>query len=435
MVAVLVGGLLREHSQSSRDVRAVDRSYAVQARFVVEGSNRLGEKLRFLLGAMPGQSRTSLQLALDTLVRSSASLAGQAATVASPPPSGAAGADVATAMADRAEALQALRSAVDGLLGMAPLPVVGAPEVALRPPRRLTVAAAAAEMAKAGRLLARGDRSYAAGRRALRLAPGHALLPPSVWSGRTSTWVPGGTLVLARALIGSPSLAAVHRVELVTQAVALTPAPVPSTAAGATPGGPATVLPPTGRVRLTVVVANNGNVAERGILVQASVRPSGGAAASGSGAAAGVGHAETSTRVVLSAGSSESLPMPAIPVVPGRRYTITVAVDPPIPDTAGVVTSDTVAVRVAPPASPAVGQLLPAKGPSAGGSDVTILGSGFTWVQTVTFGRTIARFKVVSSTQVTAVAPPGTGTVAVHVTNPGGASASAPADLFRYRRK
>ena len=435
MIALLVGGLLRERSQSSPDVRAVDRSYAVQVGPVVEESNQLGDKLRTLLDAMPGQSRTSLQLSLDTLVRSAASLAGEAATAASPPPSGAAGADVATAMTDRADALGVLRSAVDGLLGMAPLPAVGAPGVPRRPPTRLSVAIAAAEMAKAGRFITRGDRSYAAGRRALRLAPGHVVLPLSAWSARTVAGVRGGTLALARALVGSPSLAAVHRVELVTQAVALTPAPVPSPGAAATPGGPATVLPPTGRVGLTVVVANDGNVAERGIVVRVTVRRRGGTAGSGTGAAAGAGRTETSTRVTLSAGSSVSLSMPAIPVVPGRSYSIAVAVDLPIPDTAGAVTSDTVAVRVAPPASPTVGQLLPANGPTAGGNDVTILGSGFTWVQAVTFGRSAARFKVVSSTQVTAVAPPGTGTVAVHVSNPGGASTGSVADLFRYRRR
>ena len=190
------------------------------------------------------------------------------------------------------------------------------------------------------------------------------------------------------------------------------------------------MLPPTGRIGLSVVVANDGNVTERGIVVRASVRSAGQPAATGSGA--GAEHSETSSRVALSPGSSISVTLPAIPVVPGRRYTIAVSVDPPIPDTQGAVTSDAVSGRVAPPASPTVGQLLPAKGP--GGTGVTILGSGFTWVRTVTFGHTAARFRVVSSAQITVVAPPGSGTVAVHVTNAGGSSASTPADLFRYRR-
>jgi hypothetical protein len=435
VLAALVGGLLRAHSQSSGYERAIDRSYAAQARLVVEESDRLDVKLRALLRRMPRQSRTTLELGLDTLVRASASLAQEAATAASPPPSSGAGADVAAAMDDRADAVRLLRSAVDGLLGMAPLPVVGAPVSTepMTPAQRLSAPEAAAELAKAGLLLAEGDRSYAEGRRALRLAPGHALLPPSAWFGHVEALSRGGALALADALAGSPSLAAVHRVELVTHAVALTPAPVPSSG-GATPGGPVAVLPPTGRIGLSVVIANDGNVTERGIVVRATVqRASRSAAASSSGgAASGAERAETSRRIALSPGSSISVTLPPIPVVPGHRYTIAVVVDPPVPDTQGAITSDALSVRVAPPASPTVGQLLPAKGPA--GTGVTILGSAFTWVRTVTFGHTAARFRVVSSAQITVVAPPGRGTVAVHVTNPGGSSASTPADVFRYRR-
>lgn len=433
VLATLVGGLLREHSESSGYERAIDRSYAAQGRLIVGESNRLGEKLRTLLATMPRQRRVPLELELDTLVRSSASLAEEAATAASPPPSGSAGADVANAMADRAEAARVLRLAVDGLLGMAPLPVVGAPGATApqAPGRRLSVTAAAGKLARVGLLLEESDRSYAAGRRALRLAPGHALLPASTWSGRTTSWTTGGTLALANALVGSPSLAAIRRVELVTHALALTPAPVPSLGTGTTSAGAATVLPPTGRIGVSVVVANDGNVTERGIVVRASLqRVAGTTAASGTGA--GTERSEASRPIALSAGSSVAVTLPAFRVVPGHRYTIALAVDPPVPDTPGATTSDAVDVRVAPPAPPTVGQLLPAKG--SGGTDVTILGSDFTWVSAVTFGRTAARFKVVSSTQVTVVAPQGAGTVAVRVTNPGGASASSAADLFHYRR-
>ncbi|MDA8316943.1 MAG: hypothetical protein M0010_17490 [Actinomycetota bacterium] len=432
VLATLVGGLLREHSQSSGYERAVDRSYAAQGRLIVEESNRLGEELRTLLATMHRQHRASLELELDTLVRSAVSLAREAATAASPPPSGSAGADIASAMADRANAARVLRLAVDGLLGMAPLPVVGAPgAVAPRAPeRRLSVTAAAGKLAEVGLLLAESDRSYAAGRGALRRAPGHALLPPSAWSSRTALTT-GGAMALANALVSSSSLAAVHRVELVVHALVITPAPVPSPAAGSTPGGgPVSVLPPTGRIGLSVVVANDGNGTERGIVVRASVQGAAGTTAASS-PGAGVTRSETSRRVSLSAGSSASVTLPAFRVVPGHRYAIAFAVDPPVPDTPGATTSDTITVQVAPPAPPVVGQLLPAKGPS--GTDVTILGSDFTWVSAVTFGRTAARFKVVSSTQVTVVAPPGSGSVAVHVTNPGGSSASTPADLFRYR--
>jgi hypothetical protein len=433
VLAAIVGGLSRVHSQSAGYERAVDRSFAAQARPVVAASNHLARRFRALLAAMPGDSRTSLEFTLDTLVRQSASLATEARTAATPAPSGGAGSDLTVAMADRADAIGILRTAVDRLLGMNPLPVAGAPDPsrAGSTPRPLTAPGAAARLARVGSLLARSDRVYAAGRRALLGAPGRAVLPPSVWSVRTVTWTSTGTLAMADALAGSATLAAVLRVELVPHTLALTPAPVPGSGAAATRG--ISLLPPTGRVGISVVVANDGNVAERDVVVRASVRetvtrPPG----TTTPATARPGRPR---RLSLTAKTSVAVTLPPVPVVPGHRYTVVVTLSPPLPDAPGTPTSDSVSVRVAPPGPPTVGQLLPAKGSEKGGADVTILGSGFTWVGAVTFGATRARFKVVSSTQITAIAPAGTGTVDVHVTNPGGTSATSSADRFVYRRK
>jgi hypothetical protein len=421
VVAVLIGGALRAPSQSVGYERAVDRSYAAQARLFVAEANRLGRELHAVVAAMPGDARVTLEEALDTLVRSTTSVAREAATAASPAPSAGAGQDVAEAMADRADAALTLRVAVDRLLGMTPLPVVGTldPSTSTAPPRPLSAAGAAAELAKVGALLARSDHLYAAGRHALRGAPGHAWLPASVWSGRTAAWTSAGALATVDALTTSPTLAALHQIALVTHALSLTPAPVPS------PGGGPSIIPPTGHLGVAVVVANDGNVAERGIVVRATVQRAGSTT-----------RPMASRRVALAPGSSDSVTLPPIPVVPGNSYTVTVTVSPPVPDVAGTPTSATVSVRVAPPGPPTVGQLLPQKGPERGGTDVTILGSGFTWVSGVTFGAKAAvRFKVISSSQITAIAPPGTGTVAVHVTNPGGVSAASSADGFHYRRR
>jgi hypothetical protein len=424
VLAVLVGALLRVHSQSVGYERAINRSYAAQARLFAEQSDELGREFDTVLAGMPRDGRTALEEALDTLVRSSDSLARWAATAASPAPSGGAGADVAAAMADRSDAMQTLRTAVDRLLGMSPLPVVGAPDpssVAATPPL-LSAAGAAAQLAKVGELLTQGDRMYAAGRRALRTAPGHARVPASVWSVRTAAWTSTGTLSVVDALTSSPTLAAVRRVELVAHALALTPAPVPSAGTGTASG--ISVLPPTGHIEIGVVVANDGNVAERGIVVRATVARAGTSA-----------HPGRARRLSLTAHSSASVTLPPVPVVPGNSYTLVVSVDPPLANVAGTVTSDTVPVRIAPPGPPTVAQLLPPEGSVRGGTAVAILGSGFTWVSGVTFGGVRARFKVVSSTEVTAVAPAGTGTVAVHVTNPGGASAATTDDRFHYRRE
>ncbi|MFJ9368636.1 IPT/TIG domain-containing protein [Nocardia sp. NPDC101769] len=69
------------------------------------------------------------------------------------------------------------------------------------------------------------------------------------------------------------------------------------------------------------------------------------------------------------------------------------------------------------PMSPILTSLTPSFGPEAGRNSVTITGSGFANVGplTVQFGATATTFTIVSDTQITAIAPPGTGTVQVTV--------------------
>ena len=93
-------------------------------------------------------------------------------------------------------------------------------------------------------------------------------------------------------------------------------------------------------------------------------------------------------------------------------------------------------VRVSqqPSDAPIVGEVIPAAGPTVGGTAVTITGSGFTGVTEVDFGGVAAQPPVfVSDSEITAVAPPGsTGTVDVTVTTPGGTSNTSVADQFTY---
>ncbi|WP_054811934.1 IPT/TIG domain-containing protein [Nocardia arizonensis] len=74
---------------------------------------------------------------------------------------------------------------------------------------------------------------------------------------------------------------------------------------------------------------------------------------------------------------------------------------------------------------PNVTAVAPASGPEAGGTTVTITGTDFTGPLTVRFGDTATSFVIDSATQITAIAPPGTGTVQVSVTGSGGAGTSA----------
>ncbi|MGY5134116.1 IPT/TIG domain-containing protein, partial [Streptomyces nigrescens] len=74
-------------------------------------------------------------------------------------------------------------------------------------------------------------------------------------------------------------------------------------------------------------------------------------------------------------------------------------------------------------ATPTVTSVSPTSGSTAGGTQVTVTGSGFTGATGVRFGATHApSFTVNSDTQITATAPVGSGTVQVTVTTPAGTS-------------
>ena len=84
-------------------------------------------------------------------------------------------------------------------------------------------------------------------------------------------------------------------------------------------------------------------------------------------------------------------------------------------------------------ATPTVAGLSPNHGSAAGGTPVTISGTGFTGATALDFGTTPATdLHVVNDTMITADSPAGTGVVNVTVTTPGGTSAVTPADEFTY---
>lgn len=85
-------------------------------------------------------------------------------------------------------------------------------------------------------------------------------------------------------------------------------------------------------------------------------------------------------------------------------------------------------------APPTITAVSPGSGPAAGGTTVTISGSGFSGATGVSFGGTAAAaFSVDSSTQITATSPAhSAGTVHVSVTTPFGTSAGGSADQFTF---
>ena len=78
--------------------------------------------------------------------------------------------------------------------------------------------------------------------------------------------------------------------------------------------------------------------------------------------------------------------------------------------------------------------VVPNHGPEAGGKKVTVIGTDFSGATAVDFGSTPSVFGVNSSKVITAIAPPGSGTVAVTVVTPDGTSVptSPGADLYHY---
>jgi hypothetical protein len=84
-------------------------------------------------------------------------------------------------------------------------------------------------------------------------------------------------------------------------------------------------------------------------------------------------------------------------------------------------------------APPTVTALSPNSGPAAGGTSVTITGTNFSGVTAVKFGTSNATsYTVVSTTQITAVSPVGSGVVYVTVAAAGGTSSAGAASQFTY---
>jgi hypothetical protein len=86
--------------------------------------------------------------------------------------------------------------------------------------------------------------------------------------------------------------------------------------------------------------------------------------------------------------------------------------------------------------TPTVTAVSPSVGPETGGSSVTITGTSFADPVRVSFGNSVASAAtVVNSSTITAVSPPGAGTIHVTVTTPGGSSTKTAADRFSYKAR
>ncbi len=312
-------------------------------------STRTGSELSALVasaptltnGAFPDTARGVLEQGLDVAVQETAGQASQAQNLQSPPPEGDLGPRFSRVMELRATATAALRTTIDRLLGMQPLPVAGAstPPTASPSTTQISSEQAAAEMEAEGRAFEQSDDLF----RALQASATAQRLPvrlhPSVWVPPPVATAPLGSAALgatAAALASSPALVAFHH--LVVTAVGLSPPAVPTGAVGTAstdciapqstvPGATPTILPPTQTITALVTVTNCGNVPESDVPVTVTVTPAD--APGAAPPAAGRRGGRSSATVDMASGTSAAPDLAPLPVADGHTYSVTVAVTLP----------------------------------------------------------------------------------------------------------
>jgi hypothetical protein len=336
IVALLVGGVTQVGRRSGPFDASMNRSFAVQGAVLAEQSNGTASSVRHLMSVMPQQGRRKLETDLDGLVAEAAQQAELATALAQPAPAGGLRAQFAAVFTDRAAAVRQVRSAIDGLLGMHPFAVAGAPKAAgtaVATPTLLSSAQATTRIAAAGTLLARADRTYRAVRRALPRLAGRARLPASTWIAAANPWQAGAVATQVDLVAASTSLVATHR--LVLRAVQVTPPALPPPSGVASPT--VSILSPTKKVTLSVVLSNLGSVDEPHAAVHYTLTP------------LPSGAAVTLTRsAAIASEGSVTLSLASFSVKPGTTYQLTVAVVLPAAQTDLTGASLTEMLQVAP---------------------------------------------------------------------------------------
>jgi hypothetical protein len=196
----------------------------------------------------------------------------------------------------------------------------------------LSATQATNRIAAAGALLESSDALYRAARRTLADGTGHGRLPASVWVTRPQLWQLGTLAAQVDLLATSPTLAATH--DVVLRTVRLDPPALP-TPQGAAAG--VSVLSPTQQVSVTVVVANQGSVAEPRVVVRNTL------ADQTTGASV-----TQSEQTALALDASVAMPSATFTVKPGTSYVLTVQVAPPAGQTQTVGTALQQALQIAP---------------------------------------------------------------------------------------
>jgi hypothetical protein len=348
-VVLVAGSLLAIHTQSQGYRDATTRGAAALADQVGQASTRTGSRLSDLMAsaptlanrALPFMARAILEQGLDAAVLDTATQASQATTIASPPAVGDLSSRFTAVMRLRASTTAQLRSTVDRLLGMEPLPVAGAPTTGApsAPGTLISVEQAAGELSAEGLAFEQADADFRALRATAAAVRAPFRLHASVWVPAPVTTAPLGSVALgatAAALAASAALVPFHH--LVVTAVGLVPPAVPTGGVGVvatsctdpqstTPGTTPTVVPPTTTLGALVSVTNCGTVPEADVTVTVDVTPSD--APGSAPPPAGESGGRSRATVSIASGASAAPSLAAVPVSSAHRYLVTVSVSLP----------------------------------------------------------------------------------------------------------
>jgi hypothetical protein len=336
VTALLLGGLTQVSRQSGPFDITLNRSFAAEGSIVAAESNVTATTVRHLMATMKTQQRSTVQAALDSLVQQATEQSARAADIADSDLPAPVQAEFANVFVNRANAVSELRASIDGLLGMRPLPVIGSAAGSARlpaTPTLLSSSVASDRIAAAGALLTRSDRQYAAVRRMLERAEGHAKLVASTWVTNAQQWQVGSVATEVDQVTSSHTLAATQR--LVLRTIRLSPQVLPSPSGGATPL--TSKLSPTRTLTVSVVLSDLGTVDEPAATVQFTLT------------AMVTGAVVRRTRTsALASGTSVAMEPVRFAVTPGHTYQLSVSVILPAAQTDVTQTSQTDDLEIAP---------------------------------------------------------------------------------------
>lgn len=332
---LLVGGLTQVHSQSHGYDASSNRSLAALGGVVADQSNVTSGQVRKLMADLPGQVRQKLQAGLDDAVNQTNIESAHAALDAGTASPGTPAGEFATVFEDRARAMSDVRAAVDGLLGMHPEQVAGAPatDAPAPQPALISTTDATNRIAAAGVLLSNADHLYASVRTALARAPGHARLPRSVWVADPQLWQAGAVAAEVDEMSSSAKLQSTHY--LVLRTIRIDPPALPTLPS--TPPG-TSVLSPTNGFGVAVVIADEGTMDEPHAAVRFAL------------ASPTPGESKTLVRTApVESGASVTLPEVTFPVHPGTTYVLTLSIVLPAgqTDTSGTAIQQTLEIAPA----------------------------------------------------------------------------------------